>query len=741
MNDDVPLAHSAKKDEGISSQTYAEHIAGVLKRNDKNVSSMMTFFNGDAQLLKDTIHSSAVLHDLGKLDPKNQKVLKTGGKRKLSINHVDAGTAQLSICDNKEAAILVYGHHIGLCSIPTEAVRKDLFLRDSEIREHTDPNLDAYVELHERYCGQISVGSICHKTGWSALTRRLAFSCLVDADHGDTAHHYGAKDVQHVVQPRWEERLSALDVYVDGLAKKFSSSSRAKERQEVYRACRDADVNSNIYACDSPVGTGKTTAVMANLLRVAQKKELRHIFVILPYTNIIKQSVEIYRESLVLPDENPEAVVAELHHQADFSDEGLRRYAALWTSPVIVTTAVQFFETLSGFYPSRLRKLHELPGSAIFIDEAHAAIPTYLWPQAWKWLHELRKSWGCHVVLASGSLPQFWLNSKIDDSKDQVSSLLSETVHNSVHLAEDRRIVYLRYEPLMDSDELINFVNSKVGPRLVILNTVQSAAVLAEKMREQKNKVMHLSTALTPKDREKIVDLIKQRLDEKKDKDWTLVATSCVESGMDFSFATAFRESCSAASLIQIGGRVNRHSENGIAEVWDFKVSDPMMCNNRQFDVSRNVLQKLFEDEYFECGRKSATEIVTRAMEMELMSDFGDFSKKSDEIKKYENHNDFPLVAKLSRVINSDTRMVVISEKIADDMINYKKVKTINLIRNSVQIRFYKINTPEFKAFCSPINTSDEIYRWCGAYDEKFLGYMAAIVPLLKINVNGYKIL
>ena len=119
------------------------------------------------------------------------------------------------------------------------------------------------------------------------------------------------------------------------------------------------------------------------------------------------------------------------------------------------------------------------------------------------------------------------------------------------------------------------------------------------------------------------------------------------------------------------------------------------------------------------------------------MSDFGDFAKKSDEIKKQEKQNDFPLVAKLCRVINADTRMVVVSKEIADAIASYKKVNPIDLIRNSIQIRFYKINTPQFKAFCVPFNTQEELYQWRGAYDGDFLGYMAAIVPLLEIDANS----
>lgn len=325
MNDQEPLAHSAKKDKGIPAQTYAKHISGVVKRVQKNVSVMSAYFSGDASVLAETLCSAAYLHDLGKLDKANQEVLKHGRKKSLPINHVDAGTALLCQHKNRESALLVYGHHIGLCSIPEEVTRNSLFFRDEKIHEHTDKFLADYIAEHECYCGHIDQQRQFTKTGLSALARRLLFSCFVDGDYGDTAYNYGKEQEKiNLYNPRWEERIDALDEYVRGLVQKYTSQNRTAQRQRVYLSCCNVNAKATLYACDSAVGTGKTTAVMAHLLRVAKENGLRHIFVVLPYTNIIKQSVDVYRKALVLPGENPEEIVAELHHQADFSDEDLR---------------------------------------------------------------------------------------------------------------------------------------------------------------------------------------------------------------------------------------------------------------------------------------------------------------------------------------------------------------------------------------------------------------------------------
>ena len=150
--------------------------------------------------------------------------------------------------------------------------------------------------------------------------------------------------------------------------------------------------DERILACDSPVGTGKTTAVMAHLLRVAAERKFRRVFVVLPFTNIIDQSVDVYRRALRLADESKvtmENVIAAHHHRVDFSSYEARCLAARWDSPIVVTTAVQFFETLAARDTASLRKFHQVAGSAIFVDEAHAAVPPALWPQMLRWLREL----------------------------------------------------------------------------------------------------------------------------------------------------------------------------------------------------------------------------------------------------------------------------------------------------------------------------------------------------------------
>lgn len=139
---------------------------------------------------------------------------------------------------------------------------------------------------------------------------------------------------------------------------------------------------------------------------------------VLPYTSIIQQSVNTYRKALVLPGEKSEEVVAELHSRVEFEDYNLRYLTSLWRAPIIVTTAVAFFETIASNRPSTLRKFHELPGSIIFIDEAHNALPLKLLPLAWGWMNILAKEWSCYWVLASGFICSLLEIGKLKNNKN-----------------------------------------------------------------------------------------------------------------------------------------------------------------------------------------------------------------------------------------------------------------------------------------------------------------------------------
>lgn len=763
-----PLAHSARR--GSPGQSYREHVANVCRLAARFAREAVKYSERWQESFQPVVEWSATYHDLGKLDEIFQDILGHNRPNEEGFNHVEAGTTHLKNLKLGEAALCCFSHHIGLPSLPEEREKCDrgpFFLRDEKELsgidvlswKRTDELLDGYLRQHADVVEPFFAGDPrpCRFTG---LVRRLALSCLVDGDHSDTAQHYREERELDGAPLRTAERLEALDRYVGSLGGNQSSKSHAEKerlrlRQSLYYACRDRklETSQRMVACDSPVGTGKTSAVMAHLLRVAIERDLRRVFVVLPFTNIIDQSVDVYRKALVLPGEDPESVVAAHHHRVEFSGEQwreLRQLAQRWEAPIVVTTAVQFFETLASNRTAALRKLHQVPGSAVFVDEAHAAVPGPLWPQHWRWLQELCDDWNCHVVLASGSLPRFW---ELEDfvpaeRRPPVPQLVVGELKDQADASEGRR-VYLksRGDDPLSLEKLADFVleKDKPGPGLVILNTVQSAAVLAkflwsrfypgrEWTGETDSRVEHLSTAICPAHRAPIVSRIRQRLGNRDDRDWILVATSCIEAGVDFSFRTAFRERCSLTSLLQVAGRVNRDGESTQAEVWDFAHDASGSLNlHPKFEGSRKVLAKMF----VEHGERLGPQHCTEALRREVNSGFGETEIMARDIIDAEKREDYPEVAKLCRIIATNTRTVLVSQDLierfrAGDPKEFPS--PLEVMRYSVQVYPNKRNDLPVTRPLSPDGELVGIQPNC--YDE-FLGYMKGLLPLLESQRDG----
>jgi CRISPR-associated endonuclease/helicase Cas3 len=549
---------------------------------------------------------------------------------------------------------------------------------------------------------------------------RLALSCLVDADHSDTAAFDNGAASGEPVSPRWQDRLHRLDDYVKALARS-GGGARDQARADFYRAARDASISDAFACCEAPVGLGKTTAITAFLLKSALRQNLRRIFIVAPYTNIIDQTVRVLREALRLPQENPQDVVVAHHHKADFSSRFDRELAVLWRAPVVVTTSVQFFETLAACSPSALRKLHELPGSAVFLDEAHAALPAPLWPQNWRWLHELSERWSCRCVFASGSLARFWENPQVINPPATVPEIVPPGLGAAAIRSERHRIQYNTAGLIGSPDELIKRVVHEPGPRLLILNTVQSAAVVAKQMRDRGDDVLHVSTALCPKDRAKVIDRIENRL-ASGGGDLTVVATSCLEAGLNLSFRTGFRERFSTANLIQTGGRVNRNGEyndHGAATVFDF-IIDPVAGITRHPGARDpgEVLKRQLVDQ--DLSKMSPADVVTAAMAEELRSGLA-----HDRLSKAEKQRDYPAVAQYGLVIAADTRVVVVENSLVQRLRANEHVSFQEILVRSVQMWAQRIEVLGLRT----IPGRRELYEWPHDYDE-FLGYMSGVLKL-----------
>jgi len=737
----VPLAHSAQ--DGRPHQSYVAHVGGVVRRACANADGARGDQTKFGQALVRAVRLGAEFHDLGKLDPANQRILaKPGSRESLPVKHWDAGVAALlRVAELRDsfAAALVYAHHKGLPNFEAEKARQGLALREDEIvpgrPEPTcafnDTRLDKFLERHRRAIPLEALPPVpvpSATDGVPPLFHRLALSCLVDADHTDTAFHRTGIEPPPGLPLRPCDRRAALERYVQRLSSRNTNNPRTALRQRLFEESLRAPTSPGLVFCDSPVGSGKTTAIMAHLLNAAEAKSLRRVFVVLPFTNIITQSARVYRCALTLRGEKAPEVVAEHHHRAEFPEgqnqrnSPARQYAQLWHAPIVVVTAVQFFETLAAADTVSLRKLHQVPRSGIFIDEAHAALPAKLWPQAFRWLVQLTRDWGCHCVLASGSLPEFWQMQQFVETKEPVSvpNLLPGGCHSDAAEAEPSRIQIRTGPEPLSLDSLTRTLGTLPGPRLLVVNTVQNAAAIAQHLSEvwRASSVEHVSTALTPEHRERTYERIKRRLADSGDTDWTLVATSCVEAGVDFDFASGLRERASLMSLLQLSGRVNRHGHRSRGPVIDFVLAAHAPFNKHPaFEQSALVLGELFTE-----GRVSAADCL-EALRRELNRT--DLKPFLEQLRIQENGRNFPAVEELFRVISASTITAVVDSELTERLQNYEAVPFRDLQRGSVQLWLGKEREFQLEEFPQLRG----VYRWNLAYDE-FLGVMKGVLKL-----------
>lgn len=678
---------------------------------------------------------AAHLHDLGKLFPENQGVLSNDktGRTPLPLRHEDPGcTAAFFHFDHVEAWMAIYAHHARLPHLAAEAERGDFACHAPGLKPDAAGQLTRARSLAERgklLAAHVDViGSIAAVTPppvhWSGLTRRLLLSCLVDADHTDTATHYGEFSEPAEILLKPNERLAALRAYVADLSAS-SSPERDRLRSAFFNHCAAQSFSERIIACNAPVGTGKTTALAAHALRVSIDRKLDRIFVVLPFTNLVEQTVSRLRAALVLPGEEAERVVIAHHHRADFSKVDSRALAQTWRAPIVVTTAVQFFESMSAASASALRKLHRACHAAIIIDEAHAAVPFHLWPAHLGWLRELTSDWGSHVILASGTLPEFWTLANVagDTPPLVVPNVLRAVPDLAAELSlfESQRLTPRQHPTklrLHDFPALLNSADMP-GPRLVVMNTVLAAAQVAHVVRESGMEVYHLSTALAPRDREIILARIIARLKERSPErtNWALVATSCVEAGMDFSFASGLRERSSLFSLLQLGGRVNRGGDDyAVSKLIDFESDEPrwrhpgIAAEVRTFSAMIGKKMKLDHDQ--------ATAFLS------LLAQEKDLSVQAKEIVKAEHVANYPLVEKLCRVITADTETVLVDDELRRRLESGERVSARDWQAASVQLWTNKI--AQFGL--QQIRGNEELFYWPHRYDPQFLGIMAGVV-------------
>lgn len=521
--------------------------------------------------LKPLARLSGLMHDAGKYQRSFQE--KLNGKN-IRIEHSQCGAiwcideAKANVLQPLSAYAMAYciaGHHAGLpdggCSSDEEyaaTLKARLKRTPEDFRAFCD---EIEQELHPEDCNAWVQGLkdfLQNESGAPTDTKvqqelyafevRLLYSCLVDADFLNTEEFCSENSVLRGMSTAFAACLQRLEAKLNAFPLETTVQKSRKLLQQ--QAIQTAQTDAEIYLMNMPTGSGKTLCSLYVALQRAQKTNKKRIIYVIPYTSIIEQTAKIFEELF------GKGVVLQHHSNYDYDKKDeedcdlgklARRSAENWEASVIITTNVQFFESIYSNRSSKLRRLHNLQDSIIVFDEVHMMPTDYLAP-CLRAVGYLAKRFHCEALFLTATMPDFRaVFERYTDVKLKIQDLITDT--SSFPAFRNCRYQFLG----KTENERLSELAAEQDNALIVVNSRRKARELYALLPEPK---YHLSTYLTAYDRSRIIKEI--RGDLKNNRKITVVATSLIEAGVDLDFACVFRELSGLDSILQAGGRCNR---------------------------------------------------------------------------------------------------------------------------------------------------------------------------------------
>ena len=420
-----------------------------------------------------------------------------------------------------------------------------------------------------------------------SLWVRLLFSALVDADFLDTEEFMDAERTE--ARSGWKDLPGIVEAFERFMVTKVRDDTEVNRvRGEILTWCRDAARREpGLFSLTVPTGGGKTLSSMAFALRHALCHKKERIVYVIPYTSIIEQTVDVFREALGEGD--PWTVVLEHHSNLDPDRETPRgRLAAEnWDAPIIVTTSVQFFESLFAACSSRARKLHNLMGSVVVLDEVQLINADFLHPIL-DVLQFLVDDFGVTVLLMTATRPSW---STADGDRIRLGGV-REIVPDPDSLHERLRRVRVWIPRRLDEPEEWDEVAERMlaePSALCVVNRREDARELFLRVKMGDDAAVHLSALMCGAHRSDVIRDVKQRLG--RGEDMRVVSTQLVEAGVDLDFPVVYRALAGLDSIAQAAGRCNREGRSGRGEVHVFvpPTSPPPGILRQAADVTRSL--------------------------------------------------------------------------------------------------------------------------------------------------------
>lgn len=595
--EDPYIAHFfVKEDLKKQTQSVSEHVLNT---------AALACANAPLSRLTAIAWLCGVLHDAGKYSDEFREYMERAmadreSVRRGEVNHSTAGGFLLEkLCPRSNLAVMgemaIFCHHGLRDSFSTEKgsvyIQKRLsdpvgaaeeryyrYIDKEDIKEKIGQAREDLLQIMKEITDFIRQKNVRkdlygNRDFYLGMYERVILSLLIDADRTDTACFMEQRKLPVVksdeeVLTVWKNAASALEKYL----KKLQRASKLKQyRNEISEKCMEAGERpERLYRLTLPTGAGKTLSSLRFALRHAMKYHKRHIIYVAPYQSIIDQNAEEIRKAT-----GDSRIV--LEHHCNVIQEGAqarKQYELLtenWDAPIIVTTAVQFLNTLFASGGSNVRRMYSILNSVIIFDEVQT-LPVKLIKLFNLAVNFLTAFGNSTVVLCSATQPL------LDELNDNV--LLSPA--NMAETERDYSAVLKRTE-IIDATELNKsgltaegleeFIWGKAeqtGQVLAIVNTKKCAAKvykgLVKRCKEEGFLLYHLSTNMCGTNRKEVLEELKQDLENEKKV--ICISTQIVEAGVDLSFHCVIRSLAGLDSIIQAAGRCNRHGKDGIGYVY-----------------------------------------------------------------------------------------------------------------------------------------------------------------------------
>lgn len=582
----IYYAHSTDNPDKSDWQLLQDHLSNTAHNSELFASN----FNAAAWGKR-----LGLLHDAGKATLAFQQRLE--GKN-IRVDHSSFGAQKAQQQDNKFGWLLAYaiaGHHGGMPNggfqpgqlhyrlTHASAENKVELLPEGEEKEPLlFPFLPNSPQEIERKWAMFS---------FSFFTRML-YSCLVDADFLDT-EAFCSPD-RAILRKAFNQKTdfaalkASLLQSIDEKKASATPSTVNTCRQEILAAClKESSGPQGFYSLTVPTGGGKTLSSLAFALSHAHSHKLNRVIYTIPFTSIIEQNAEVFRKAV-----GPENVLE--HHSSyqvkddeNILDKWRSATAENWDAPIVVTTNVQFFESLFAHKPSKCRKLHNIAKSVIIIDEAQAIPTEYLEP-CLAALKELAQRYHCTVVLCTATQPALDETTSVEMKVTLPQP--KEIIPNPQALFDILKRTRIEFTGTLNNEELAARMMEHRQVLTITATKKQAQEVFALLGENEGN--FHLSTNLYPAHRQRVLQKIRERV--KAGQPCKIVSTNLVEAGVDIDLPVVYRAMAGLDSIAQAAGRCNREGklEYGMVYIYEPEEMPSMPWLKRRMIRAGEALRK-----------------------------------------------------------------------------------------------------------------------------------------------------